>query len=221
MNDLTPRLRALCELAGGADTAADIGCDHGILSVFLAETRQVNTVWASDISAPSLEKARLRAKEHGCGNISFFLGNGFDPLPQKPDVAVMAGFGGRSMAPLLAHPFARTRLILQPMCDSFVLYDALDQNGFLVETVRVIREGHRFYEIIAASPGQAEAFDHILPPPDKLIKDVHALAFLQEREHQVARMLRAAQAGRDTQARQLELRREETIIKEMLLSWQR
>ncbi len=60
---LDERLSAAAELAREALTgmerpvAADIGCDHGFLTARL-ETMPNLTMLASDVSAPSLEKAR-------------------------------------------------------------------------------------------------------------------------------------------------------------------
>ena len=61
---LDERLSAAAELAREALTgmerpvAADIGCDHGFLTAKLLETVPNLTMLASDVSAPSLEKAR-------------------------------------------------------------------------------------------------------------------------------------------------------------------
>ena len=84
---LDERLSAAAELAREALTgmecpvAADIGCDHGFLTAKLLETVPNLTMLASDVSAPSLEKARrlLAARglsgrgddsRHGRGNDS-------------------------------------------------------------------------------------------------------------------------------------------------------
>ncbi len=81
---LDERLSAAAELAREALTgmerpvAADIGCDHGFLTAKLLETVPNLTMLASDVSAPSLEKARrlLAARglkrprnADGCGRI--------------------------------------------------------------------------------------------------------------------------------------------------------
>ena len=61
---LDERLSAAAELAREAlagmkhPVAADIGCDHGFLTVKLLETMPGLTLLAGDVRAPSLEKAR-------------------------------------------------------------------------------------------------------------------------------------------------------------------
>ena len=61
---LDERLSAAAELAREAlagreaPVAADVGCDHGLLTAKLLEIVPGLTMLASDVSAPSLEKAR-------------------------------------------------------------------------------------------------------------------------------------------------------------------
>ena len=55
---ITPRLHAALEMLTGSDTVADIGCDHGRLTAALLQKQICKMVIASDISEPSLEKAR-------------------------------------------------------------------------------------------------------------------------------------------------------------------
>ena len=68
---LDERLSAAAELAQEAlagierPVAADIGCDHGFLTAKLLETVPNLTMLASDVSAPSLEKARRLLAERG------------------------------------------------------------------------------------------------------------------------------------------------------------
>ena len=72
---LDERLSAAAELAREALTgmerpvAADIGCDHGFLTAKLLETVPNLTMLASDVSAPSLEKARRLLAARGLQSV--------------------------------------------------------------------------------------------------------------------------------------------------------
>ena len=50
------RLTAIATLIKGG-TVADVGCDHGKLGYYLVSTDRAERVIATDISAPSLQKA--------------------------------------------------------------------------------------------------------------------------------------------------------------------
>ena len=78
---LTNRMEAILSLCCPAETAADIGCDHGQVAVELVLRGLAKTCIAADISAPSLEKARRRAEEWGLsGKVECRLGDGLSVL---------------------------------------------------------------------------------------------------------------------------------------------
>ena len=154
---------------------ADIGCDHGYLSEYMAG--RAKFVLASDISKNSLDKAKER-----CGklpNVHFFAGNGFEPLPQTPDAAVIAGMGGDEIAKIILSPKAKCRLVMQPMRDSSLLYKTLVENGFYIDKVCAVEDDGRIYEIISAYPGNDLPFEYELPPLNRLIIDGDAVKLLR------------------------------------------
>ena len=55
---LDPRLSTIAEMLGHCPVCADIGSDHGRLGAFLLQNHRCQHVCLTDISAPSLEKAR-------------------------------------------------------------------------------------------------------------------------------------------------------------------
>lgn len=177
---LTPRQKAITELLGKNETVADIGCDHGILSVYLAENGYARHVFATDISAASLQKARNLAQKRKI-ELEFFVCDGFSGLPVIPSAAVISGIGGDGIARIIAHPRAKTKLILQPMKDSAAVFQALQENGFCIDKEIIVRENDRFYEVLRALPGKMASFDFFLPRPGTLVMDTNAYAFFQHR----------------------------------------
>ena len=55
---LDPRLTALADLCPACRVFADIGTDHGRLGAYLLQVGRCRRALLTDISAPSLEKAR-------------------------------------------------------------------------------------------------------------------------------------------------------------------
>ncbi len=196
---LSPRLNEIVALLGKNGSVADIGCDHGKLSAYLINGGLAEFVYATDISEPSLEKAKKLAKNNGLKNISFLLGNGFEPLKSIPDAAVIAGMGGEVISKLILHPFAKTKLVLQPMKDSEILYKTLAENGFEIEKVVIVREDRRFYEIICAKPGRQKKFDYQLPPIDKTERTQNAIDFYKRKLLILERAYTEAQNAKNQQ----------------------
>jgi len=175
------RFLSIIELLGKNKTVADVGCDHGKLSTYLIENDLAEKVFATDISAPSLEKAKKRSADMKINNIEFYLGDGLSVLNAPPECAVIAGMGGETVAHIIRHPNARTKLVLQPMKDQDVLYKALCDLNFYVDKVKIAHEGRRFYEVISAHYGEKDDFDCFLPPLDRLVYDDNAVLYLQRR----------------------------------------
>ncbi len=193
---LTPRMKAVAELLGKNDIVADIGCDHGKLSVYLIKNELAQKVYATDISLSSLNKAKMLKEKENIENIELCLGDGFDAFDIMPDGAVIAGMGGEVIKHIISHKNARTKLVLQPMKDSDTVYKTLVENGFLIKEVRIIAEGGRFYEIILAEPGNNIVFDYSLPPMDKLLKDQCAYEFLLHKIKVLEKALVGAQKSK-------------------------
>lgn len=193
---LTPRMMTVARMLGNNKVVADIGCDHGKLSVYLVKNQLAEKVYATDISEKSLEKARILCDNEGIDNVSFYLGDGFDAFCEKPDAAVIAGMGGEVIKHIIAHRNARTKLVLQPMKDSDILYKALVDGGFCIKEVQIVREGGRFYEIILAECGEEKEFDYSLPPMDKLVKNDVAKDFLLHKISVLEKALKGAEKGK-------------------------
>ena len=82
---------------------ADVGCDHGKLGYYLISTDKASQIVATDISAPSLKKARELALENGVsGLMDTRLGDGLDPVVSgEVDTVVIAGLGGDVISGIL------------------------------------------------------------------------------------------------------------------------
>ncbi len=97
------RLTAIATLIKGG-TVADVGCDHGKLGYYLVSTDRAEKVIATDISAPSLQKAQELAFDNGVSHLmETRLGDGLSPIKSnEADVVVIAGLGGDVMAEILS-----------------------------------------------------------------------------------------------------------------------
>ena len=157
---LDPRLSMIARMVGKCECCADIGCDHGRLGAFLLETDQCRQMGLTDISEPSLKKAR--ALIHGPGftdRVRFAVGDGLSALEGKPDVIVIAGMGGATIARILQADFERlhgARLVLQPNVAAPQLREALCRLGYAITDERIAQDGRRCYVIIQAEPDKAD-----------------------------------------------------------------
>lgn len=137
----------------GSRCVADIGCDHGQLSVYLLQHALCERVVASDISEGSLNKARRIAERLiPDGRMLCRVGDGFGAVsPGECDAAAVLGMGGTVMARLFEehapHALGIRRIVLQPMRAQADIRSYLHQSGYHVVLDRIVRERDRFYQV--------------------------------------------------------------------------
>lgn len=157
---LDPRLSMIARLVGQCQCCADIGCDHGRLGAFLLQSGQCRRVVLSDISEPSLKKARALIDRLGLDErAAFCVANGVPEVQQLPQAVVIAGMGGATIAHILREGRERlgdARLVLQPNVAAPQLRAALSECGYAIEDERIVRDGRRCYVILTAKPGESD-----------------------------------------------------------------
>lgn len=155
--------RLLCcagEVTQGA-RVADIGADHGYLSIHLLQTGKASFVHASDLREQPIQRARENAQRFGIREqIRFSCADGLQAIdPQEVDTIVCAGMGGDLMGQILsACPWVRNeryRLILQPQSSGNDLRRYLSESGFRIERETLVEDGGFLYFVIVARYGQS------------------------------------------------------------------
>ena len=168
---LSPRLGAALALLGEAEVLADVGCDHGRTGVRALRDGRCKRVIASDISAPSLNKARVLAEKQGFeSSFEFRLCGGFDGYTEgEADAAVLLGMGGELIASILESGGRivqkLSRIVMQPMRGEAELREYLYKNGYHILDETICLDAGRYYQLIAArfDPENAEPLPSFMP----------------------------------------------------------
>jgi tRNA (adenine22-N1)-methyltransferase len=215
---LDARLSAIAGLVPRCGSAADIGADHGYLGAHLLMTSRCDFVRFIDISRDSLEKARrLIARLHLEARAEFLVGDGAEPLDAPVGAAVMAGMGAEVISGIIARgreKLQNAALVLAPNLDAPMVRRCLCEQGYRITGEALIREGRRFYPVIAAEPGEAR-YDRlqILAGPVLLeTRPDSLLAYADHRMRVIEKALPGARRGGEVwaedMAEELELWRE-------------
>lgn len=159
------RLNRVLELVEPVECIGDIGCDHGYISYALLEENRVKKVIASDISAPSLDKARsLLSSRFPAESFDIRVGDGFKPMePGELNAAIIMGMGGRLIADILQNDMEKVDsldyLILQPMQGAEDIFDFLNTSGFNLIQSDLVEEREKFYPILLVNKGENASID--------------------------------------------------------------
>ena len=96
---LSMRLRAIAGMVTKGNRLADVGCDHGYLSIWLVSEKTVPSAIAMDVRPGPLSRARENISRYGLEDyIETRLSDGLTKLePGEGDTLVIAGMGGPLM----------------------------------------------------------------------------------------------------------------------------
>lgn len=157
---LSNRLLACCGFVHPGDRVADVGCDHGYLSIHLLLSGTARSVIASDVNQGPLDSARRNAEKYGVReNIVFCLSDGVQNIPKDFDTLVCAGMGADTMISILsAAPWLKSpqyRLILQCQSKTPTLRRYLSDQGYRICRETLAQDGKFLYPVmeVAYQPG--------------------------------------------------------------------
>ena len=180
---LSDRLLACANFVKKGSRVADIGCDHGYLSLYLLQQGIASSVIASDVNEGPLESARRNAVKFGFRDkIEFYLSDGVSRIPRDFDTMVCAGMGADTMMSIIADAYdewladPRYTLILQCQSKRPELRQWLYDKGFRINRETLAKDGKFVYSImeVVFDPGHGitPAETYISP---QLLADNHPL----------------------------------------------
>lgn len=161
---LDNRLKQALLLADPGKTAADIGADHGQLSAALLMSGYAEHVLVSDISEPSLNKARTALGNLGIyDKATFAVADGLDALKAlrgtPADNIFILGMGGMTLSQILekgAHRLQGAALILGAQTDLPLLRETLQNIGYRIRKEIVVEENRRYYILMQCTPAHPD-----------------------------------------------------------------
>lgn len=150
---ISQRLLACCRFVRKGDRVADIGTDHGYLSIYLLTNCIASSVIAADVAPQPLDNARRNAKKYGVESaMTICLSDGAKDIPRDFDVMVCAGMGADTIchilesSPWLENP--QYRLILQCQSRRPELRAWLARRGYRILRETLAQDGKFYYPIM-------------------------------------------------------------------------
>ena len=150
---ISDRLLACAGFVPRGSRVADIGCDHGYLSIHLLTGGIATSCIASDVNEGPLQSAQRNARKFGVANkIEFYLSDGVEVLPRDFDCMVCAGMGADTMIHILeSAPWLRNEqytLVLQCQSKTPMLRRYLSVKGWVISEEAALRDGRFLYTIM-------------------------------------------------------------------------
>lgn len=154
MLKLSPRLQIVYDMVPCCLTVADVGCDHGYLTISLLENKIADSAIAMDINRGPLNKAKENIAAAGfaeCADLR--LSDGLKELsPGEADVICICGMGGTLIGKIITAGERTAKeaktLIIEPQSDYYSLRKLLMEMGFVITDESLTCEENKIYPII-------------------------------------------------------------------------
>ena len=153
---LSPRLAALAALVPQEAKIADIGADHGYLSIYLAQHKNPCSVIAADIRSGPLASAKRHVEEAGLEDrVELRLCDGLEAIsPEEANVIIIAGMGGETIQGILERaPWALRDgrlLLLEPQSKQDQLRRWLYGQRCGILSEQLVKDAGKIYPILCA-----------------------------------------------------------------------
>ena len=155
---LSKRLQALADMVTPGNQVADVGCDHGYLSIYLVQQGISPKVIAGDVRKGPLSAAKAHVAEHRLeAYIETRLSDGLaEYKPGEADTLICAGMGGPLMQRILMEHRAVTstfkELILQPQSELEEFRVFLRNQALEVVEENILCEDGKYYFMFRVIP---------------------------------------------------------------------
>ena len=159
MIKLSTRLKSIAEYIDDNTNMVDIGCDHGLLDIYLIHNKKNIKIIASDVNENALNNAKNNIKKYKLEDkIETVLSNGLDNIDATNiDTIVISGMGAHTIVGILYNNLKKLKnikkIVIQSNNDIDFLRYKLTKIGYYINREQLIKEGKHIYTIIEFKKG--------------------------------------------------------------------
>jgi tRNA (adenine22-N1)-methyltransferase len=146
---LSKRLKSIATFIDVNDKVVDIGCDHGLLGIYLVKNNLVNKMYLSDINKNALKNAVNNIKKYNV-KIDTIISNGLENIDIKlVDTIVISGMGTHTIMDILSSDkvYNINKIIIQSNNNLDILRKFMNKIGFYLEDEITISDKGIYYVI--------------------------------------------------------------------------
>lgn len=196
MNKLSKRLEVVSSFIKDNSKIIDIGCDHGLLSIFLAQKYKNINIIASDVNKNALSSAINNIKNAKLEDrIETRLGSGLEVVnPDEIDTVVIAGMGSNTIVGILKYSRDKlvnvNNIIVQSNTDLYFLRKNITSIGYYIEDEVLVEDKNIIYTVIKFTKGRKKySYRQLYLGPVLLTKNDKLFQKKNEKELKTMKMI--------------------------------
>lgn len=160
MIKISKRLEAIANLVPENTKIVDIGCDHGLLDIYLIQTKKIKSLIATDNKETALNNIKNNLKKYKLQNkIETRLGSGLDIIKEDEiDTIIMSGLGTHTIVGILINNRNKLTnvdtIIIQSNNYIDFLRKKITSIGYYIENEKLVKDSNIIYTIILFKKGK-------------------------------------------------------------------
>ncbi len=156
---INDRLKTVADFILKDTNVIDVGCDHALLSIFLAKNYPNMRVIASDLRQGPYQRAKENIEKHGLSDrIVLKLGYGISTMDRRTNAIIISGMGGKTITEIIKEDRNKLnqieQIVVSPNNDPYVVRSEITKLGFIIDREEVVKEKDKFYLVISFVKGQ-------------------------------------------------------------------
>lgn len=155
---ISNRLKEVSSFVQNNSNIIDVGCDHGLLDIYLYQNKENIFIVASDINEKPLESAKNNLIKYNLENkIKLLLSNGIENIPSNIDTIIISGMGTSNILSIIFKDKSKLNniesIIISSNNDYYNLRKTFIDNGYYIENEKIVFENNKYYPIILFKKG--------------------------------------------------------------------
>ena len=148
MSKISKRLLTIADLISQEDELVDVGCDHGLLSIYLIENKLCKRVIASDINQNALNNAIDNIKKRKL-NIDTILSDGITNIDlTNINTLIISGMGTSTILHILKDNSklnSINKIIIQSNNEHEVLRKEMNNKNYYLKEEKILKDKNKWY----------------------------------------------------------------------------
>ena len=159
MINISKRLKTIASLVDNNSKIIDIGCDHGLLDIYLLQKLDNIKIIASDINKNALNSAISNIKKYNVKNIETRLGNGLEIIKKDEiDTIIISGMGTYTIIDILNNSIDKldnvNNIIIQSNNNNDKLREYVVNIGYYIDDELLVEDNNIIYTIVKFKKGR-------------------------------------------------------------------
>ena len=161
MIKISKRLAAIASFVPQNAKILDVGCDHGLLDIYLFQNNQAKKIIASDVKRSALKNAIDNIKKNNLTEkIETREGNGLEVIKENDliDTVVLSGMGALTIIEILKRGKEKLKninhIIVQSNTKLELLRKEIIKMNYYIQDEQIIKDSNKVYIIIKFKKGK-------------------------------------------------------------------